>query len=89
MIKKNSILSSPIQLCINELLYQYNKCRESLRLLSISYSLLRGANVLIVNTNIPTLTHVSKKIPHFYVVGKCHAMKLYFVIEIFIQFLTR
>ena len=40
--KKNSILPSPIQLCINELLYLYNNRKESLRLLSISYSLIRG-----------------------------------------------
>ena len=40
---KKAILPAPIQLRIIKLLYLYNKCNEKLHLLSISYSLIRGA----------------------------------------------
>ena len=39
---ENGILSAPIQLSINGLLYLYNKCNDNLHLLIISYSLVRG-----------------------------------------------
>ena len=44
---ENGILSAPIQLSINGLLYLYNKCNDNLHFLIISYSLVRGATTLL------------------------------------------